>query len=32
MGYASLSIAPRYMNVPCNPASGIGPKNPENQR
>ena len=30
MRYASLSIAERGRNVPCNPAPDIGGKNAEN--
>jgi hypothetical protein len=32
LSYARCAIAPRYMNVPCNPAPGIGPKNTEKQQ
>jgi hypothetical protein len=30
--YAPCAIAQRGMNVPCNPAPGIGPKNTEKQQ
>jgi hypothetical protein len=32
LSYAPCAIAQRGMNVPCNPALGIGPKNTEKQQ
>jgi hypothetical protein len=32
LSYAPCAIAQRGMNVPCNPAPGIGPKNTEKQQ